>query len=199
MGKHFDSNSRLDFESHPPVPLTTHSAFVYRDLASVNKVTPRAGLIDRRSQHGGIPRSQRKSTSNRLQSVTAQRLQGQDHEGFVITVSVTEVLSCPHHRAEPWFFFFGPVRSFAVALYSILATILYFSTSNWLQTASKSSTGVSYYDLTPIQASPRGHLAKEKILILTPLKDASQWLDEYFENLSKSVLAIRPQSRQRPC
>lgn len=107
MGKHFDSNSRLDFESHPPVPLTTHSAFVYRDLASVNKVTPGAGLIDRRLQHGGIPRSQRKSTSNRVQSVTAQRLQGQDNEGSVITVSVIEVLSCPHRRAEPCFLFWS--------------------------------------------------------------------------------------------
>lgn len=40
-------------------------------------------------------------------------------------------------------------------------------------------------DLTTIQATAAGPSAGEKLLILTPLKDASPWLDEYFENLAR--------------
>ncbi|GJN93126.1 hypothetical protein Rhopal_006171-T1 [Rhodotorula paludigena] len=39
--------------------------------------------------------------------------------------------------------------------------------------------------MTPISATARGPAAGEKLLVLTPLKDAEPWLDEYFENLGR--------------
>lgn len=76
-------------------------------------------------------------------------------------------------------------RRFAVALYSILATLLYTSTTNWMNSSRSDSTITTFHDLTPIKATPKGHLTGQKLLILTPLKDASEWLDEYFDNLSR--------------
>ncbi|BGO94946.1 hypothetical protein NBRC10512_000625 [Rhodotorula toruloides] len=75
----------------------------------------------------------------------------------------------------------------AVALASVLVTLVYCSFTSLAvqQGVTTKDVFTSSYDLTPIQATSRGPEAKEKLLILTPLKDASPWLDEYFENIAR--------------
>ncbi|SCV69556.1 BQ2448_2576 [Microbotryum intermedium] len=78
-----------------------------------------------------------------------------------------------------------------VALMSVVLTITYMNASGFVEqraarrAAIGASNSYSYHDLTPVHASPRGHMANQKVLILTPLKDAAEWIDEYFENLHK--------------
>ena len=74
-----------------------------------------------------------------------------------------------------------------MAFFSITLTLLYTGATSFVSTTRQQAgtTQVSFSDLTPINASPRGHHAGEKLLVLTPLKDAEPWLDEYFENLAR--------------
>ncbi|GAA5863146.1 hypothetical protein JCM3774_001436 [Rhodotorula dairenensis] len=86
----------------------------------------------------------------------------------------------------------------AVAVASILLTLILTSFQSVAQRANSAArlastaggaTGTSVpaiaHDLTRIRATAAGPAAGEKLLILTPLKDASPWLDEYFENLAR--------------
>ncbi|KAK4057445.1 hypothetical protein OIO90_001514 [Microbotryomycetes sp. JL221] len=73
----------------------------------------------------------------------------------------------------------------SVCIYSILLTLLYTSASGYVRKHQTLTTTISFSDLTPVTASPRGHYGGQKLLILTPLKDASLWLDEYFENIER--------------
>lgn len=78
-------------------------------------------------------------------------------------------------------------RRLAVCIISVTLTLIYSSFNVILQSSTRTGTGmdVTFNDLTLTHASARGHLANQKILILTPLKDAAPWLDEYFENLER--------------
>mgnify|MGYP002477571908 CR=1 FL=1 len=85
----------------------------------------------------------------------------------------------------------------AVCILSVLVTLILSST--WTGSTDKprrggspSSTGgggdgtdIASFDMTPVQATAQGAAAGEKLLILTPLKDAGPYLDEYFENLAR--------------
>ncbi|GAA5824917.1 hypothetical protein JCM11251_005392 [Rhodosporidiobolus azoricus] len=73
----------------------------------------------------------------------------------------------------------------AVAVLSIVLTLIWTSFSSIARRHAVGETSIATYDMTPIEATAGGHLNGEKILILTPLKDASPWLDEYFENLER--------------
>ncbi|CEQ40946.1 SPOSA6832_02614, partial [Sporobolomyces salmonicolor] len=72
-----------------------------------------------------------------------------------------------------------------ISLLSILLTLAYSSFSSLLQQRASRDITILSHDLTPIEATPRGRLAQQKLLILTPLKDAGPWLDEYFENIER--------------
>lgn len=84
-----------------------------------------------------------------------------------------------------------------IAVVSVLLTLLFVSvrspdaparprqSSAAVRRGHTSGGGAVARDLTPIQATAAGAAAGEKLLILTPLKDASPWLDEYFENLAR--------------
>ncbi|TNY23877.1 Anp1-domain-containing protein [Rhodotorula diobovata] len=76
----------------------------------------------------------------------------------------------------------------ALCLVSILVTLAFTGRSIGpcgSGAASTSGTDIASFDLTPIQATAQGAAAGEKLLVLTPLKDAAPWLDEYFENLAR--------------
>lgn len=47
------------------------------------------------------------------------------------------------------------------------------------------ATTIQHVDLNPIMSTPNAILNKERILILTPLKDAAQYLTKYFELLGQ--------------
>lgn len=47
------------------------------------------------------------------------------------------------------------------------------------------SSTIQHVDLNPIKSTPKGALNDEKILILTPLKDAAPYLRKHFELLSE--------------
>lgn len=82
----------------------------------------------------------------------------------------------------------------AVALFAVFTTIF---VSHLLSSLSAPSiahnsgggaggaTTIRSYDLTPILASPEGYRSQQKLLILTPLKNAAPYLDEYFRSLSR--------------
>lgn len=89
----------------------------------------------------------------------------------------TFVRSTPRAFSSPVLSFFS--TRLGIALLSIALTLLI----TRLLSTSPGGTVVTTYDLTPLTASPRGHLANQKLLILTPLKDGGPWLDEYFDNL----------------
>lgn len=48
-----------------------------------------------------------------------------------------------------------------------------------------STLPIDRFNLTPLAATPAGAANNEQVLILTPLKDAAPWLDEYFHNLEQ--------------
>lgn len=68
----------------------------------------------------------------------------------------------------------------AISILSILGTLLY----TYLSQSTKLNPVLSH-DLTHLTASPRGYHGGEKLLVLTPLKDASPYLEEYFYNLAQ--------------
>ncbi|GAA5921198.1 hypothetical protein JCM3775_004135 [Rhodotorula graminis] len=92
----------------------------------------------------------------------------------------------------------GPVASLltsrlAVCIVSVLITLVL--SSSWAgptntirrqgSTSATAGTDIASFDLTPVQATAQGAAAGEKLLVLTPLKDAGPYLDEYFENLAR--------------
>lgn len=72
-----------------------------------------------------------------------------------------------------------------VAGLSILATLFVSQLVLPVIVPSRHTTQILSADLSRTVASPRGAQAAQKLLILTPLKDAAPWLDEYFVNLAK--------------
>lgn len=46
------------------------------------------------------------------------------------------------------------------------------------------STSIDFVDLNPIQSTPKAAANKERVLILTPLRDAAPYLPKYFDLLS---------------
>ncbi|GAA5984571.1 hypothetical protein JCM10908_003405 [Rhodotorula pacifica] len=80
----------------------------------------------------------------------------------------------------------------AVAVLSVLLTLIFASFRSVAEHSAARpraygavGTAATVRDLTPVQATAAGPAAGEKLLVLTPLKDASPWLDEYFENLAR--------------
>ncbi|BGP42893.1 hypothetical protein JCM10449v2_006907 [Rhodotorula kratochvilovae] len=80
----------------------------------------------------------------------------------------------------------------AICLVSVVVTLVYCSLTTLAvrprggaSAKAGAGTEIASFDLTPVQASARGAAAGEKLLVLTPLKDAGSWLDEYFENLAR--------------
>ena len=47
------------------------------------------------------------------------------------------------------------------------------------------STTIQHVDLNPIDSTPKAVLNKERVLILTPLRDATPYLEKYFDLLSE--------------
>ena len=71
----------------------------------------------------------------------------------------------------------------AVATLAVLGTLLL---SSALRTASPPpTTFLSVHDLTATHASPRGFRDRQRVLVLTPLKDGAAYLDDYFANLAR--------------
>lgn len=72
-----------------------------------------------------------------------------------------------------------------LAVGAVCLTLVWFSFSTLGARKASHGIDIQTHDMTPITATARGPAAGEKLLILTPLKDAEPWLDEYFENLGR--------------
>ena len=72
-------------------------------------------------------------------------------------------------------------RAFIIVL-TIILTLAFSSLSSSTQ---PHETAVEVRDISTIKATPSGAQAKQKLLVLTPLKDAQSYLDEYFVNLRR--------------
>lgn len=71
----------------------------------------------------------------------------------------------------------------AVAVVAVVATLVL---SALFRTARPPpTTFLSVHDLTTTHASPRGSRDRQKVLVLTPLKDAGPYLDDYFAHLAR--------------
>lgn len=71
----------------------------------------------------------------------------------------------------------------STALLAIFVTLVLSSVYDQLFPPQPNS--ISSHDLTPIHASPRGFRDRQKVVILTPLKDAGPYLDDYFVHLAR--------------
>lgn len=67
-----------------------------------------------------------------------------------------------------------------VALLAVLGTLL---VSSLLRAVPSSE--IAFANLNPVRATPQGHRAGQKLLVLTPLKDGAAYLDAYFANLQR--------------
>ena len=69
-----------------------------------------------------------------------------------------------------------------LVLITIIVTLGFSSLSSSTQ---PHETRINVHDISAIKATPSGAHAQQKLLILTPLKDAESYLDEYFLNLRR--------------
>lgn len=80
-----------------------------------------------------------------------------------------------------------PVLSFlstrlSISIISILLTLLWTTLSSSNQVT---KTSILVHNLTGLQSTPSGYHSGQKLLVLTPLHQASQYLEEYFYNLGQ--------------
>ncbi|KAM0750469.1 hypothetical protein T439DRAFT_314858 [Meredithblackwellia eburnea MCA 4105] len=102
--------------------------------------------------------------------------------GRLATARTTYIRSAPPPRTSHSLLQFLSSR-LAIAIGSVLATLF---VSGILRSLDPShATTVSSHDLTLAHASPRGFRDRQKLLILTPLKDGGPYLDDYFNNLAR--------------